>query len=80
MEKGQKMVLEQVVTTIASVADTAEEKFAAYYERSVVFRYLMFTSSKLLLYSHNALVHPSSEHKINVIVYHNVHLHICQNI
>ena len=34
MERGQKMVLEQVVTTIASVADTAEEKFLVYYERS----------------------------------------------
>ena len=25
------MVLEQIVTTLASVADTAEEKFQAYY-------------------------------------------------
>ena len=33
MEKGTKMVLEQVVTTLASVADTAEEKFTAYYDR-----------------------------------------------
>ena len=36
MEKGTKMVLEQVVTTLASVADTAEEKFSKYYDRSVV--------------------------------------------
>ena len=28
---GNKMVLEQIVTTLASVADTAEEKFQAYY-------------------------------------------------
>ena len=35
VEKGSKLVLEQVVTTIASVADTAEEKFQAYYDRFV---------------------------------------------
>ena len=29
------MVLEQIVTTLASVADTAEEKFQAYYDRFV---------------------------------------------
>lgn len=33
MEKGTKLVLEQVVTTIASVADTSEEQFVAYYDR-----------------------------------------------
>ncbi|CAH1781938.1 unnamed protein product [Owenia fusiformis] len=33
LEVGNKMVLEQVVTTLASVADTAEEKFIAYYDR-----------------------------------------------
>lgn len=33
MERGTKLVLEQVVTTIASVADTAEENFLEYYER-----------------------------------------------
>ena len=27
------MVLEQMVTTLASVADTAEEKFTQYYDR-----------------------------------------------
>lgn len=31
--KGTKLVLEQVVTTIASVADTCEEQFVAYYDR-----------------------------------------------
>ncbi|XP_077456296.1 importin-5 [Stigmatopora argus] len=31
-QKGTKLVLEQVVTSIASVADTAEEKFVPYYE------------------------------------------------
>ncbi|KAM9820263.1 importin-5 [Neosynchiropus ocellatus] len=31
-EKGTKLVLEQVVTSIASVADTAEEKFVPYYD------------------------------------------------
>jgi len=35
VEKGSKLVLEQVVTTIASVADTAEEKFQEYYDRFV---------------------------------------------
>lgn len=34
-EKGTKLVLEQVVTTIASVADTAEKEFVAYYDRLV---------------------------------------------
>lgn len=33
VEKGTKLVLEQVVTTLASVADTAEEKFEQYYNR-----------------------------------------------
>ncbi|XP_076289616.1 karyopherin beta 3 [Lasioglossum baleicum] len=31
--KGTKLVLEQVVTTIASVADTCEEQFVTYYDR-----------------------------------------------
>lgn len=31
IHKGTKLVLEQVVTSIASVADTAEEKFVPYY-------------------------------------------------
>ncbi|XP_022901900.1 importin-5 [Onthophagus taurus] len=33
VEKGTKLVLEQVVTTIASVADTAEKEFIVYYDR-----------------------------------------------
>jgi len=33
VEKGKKLVLEQIVTTIASVADSAESRFAPYYER-----------------------------------------------
>uniref|UniRef100_A0A6Q2YWX7 Importin-5 n=1 Tax=Esox lucius TaxID=8010 RepID=A0A6Q2YWX7_ESOLU len=32
VQKGTKLVLEQVVTSIASVADTAEEKFVPYYD------------------------------------------------
>jgi len=32
-EKGTKLVLEQIVTTLASVADTAEEKFEQFYDR-----------------------------------------------
>lgn len=32
-QHGNKLVLEQIVTTIASVADAAEEKFTSYYER-----------------------------------------------
>ncbi|XP_014231665.1 importin-5 [Trichogramma pretiosum] len=35
VEKGTKLVLEQVVTTIASVADTCEEQFVKYYDRLV---------------------------------------------
>jgi len=33
VEKGNKLVLEQIVTTIASVADTAEEKFTEHYDK-----------------------------------------------
>lgn len=33
VEKGNKLVLEQIVTTIASVADTAEDKFVNYYDK-----------------------------------------------
>ncbi|XP_040192060.1 importin-5 [Rana temporaria] len=32
IQKGTKLVLEQVVTSIASVADTAEQKFVPYYD------------------------------------------------
>lgn len=33
VERGTKLVLEQIVTTIASVADTVEKDFVIYYER-----------------------------------------------
>ncbi|XP_047523500.1 importin-5 [Pieris napi] len=33
VEKGTKLVLEQIVTTIASVADTVEKDFVLYYDR-----------------------------------------------
>ena len=33
VQKGNKLVLEQIVTTIASVADTAEDKFIEYYDK-----------------------------------------------
>ncbi|KAL4704553.1 hypothetical protein ACJJTC_016104 [Scirpophaga incertulas] len=33
VERGTKLVLEQIVTTIASVADTVEKDFTAYYDR-----------------------------------------------
>ncbi|KXJ29691.1 importin-5 [Exaiptasia diaphana] len=33
LERGTKLVMEQVVTTIATVANTVEEKFAPYYDR-----------------------------------------------
>ncbi|XP_074657622.1 importin-5-like [Tubulanus polymorphus] len=33
LQRGSKLVLEQLVTTLASVADTAEEKFINYYDR-----------------------------------------------
>jgi hypothetical protein len=35
LEKGNKLVLEQVVTTLASVADTAEERFIHHYDRFI---------------------------------------------
>ena len=35
VEKGTKLVLEQVVTTIASVADTTEKDFVPYYDRLI---------------------------------------------
>lgn len=35
VEKGTKLVLEQVVTTIASVADTTEKDFVVYYDRLI---------------------------------------------
>lgn len=33
LQKGTKLVLEQMVTTLAAIADTAEEKFTHYYDR-----------------------------------------------
>jgi len=33
VQKGNKLVLEQIVTTITSVVDTAEEKFIEYYDK-----------------------------------------------
>ena len=33
VQKGTKLVLEQIVTTIASVADTAEDRFKEYYDK-----------------------------------------------
>lgn len=33
VERGTKLVLEQIVTTIASVADTVEKDFVQYYDR-----------------------------------------------
>lgn len=33
VERGTKLVLEQIVTTIASVADTVESDFVQYYDR-----------------------------------------------
>uniref|UniRef100_A0A0N5CCH7 TOG domain-containing protein n=1 Tax=Strongyloides papillosus TaxID=174720 RepID=A0A0N5CCH7_STREA len=35
LEKGKKIVLEQVITTVASVADAAKEQFIAYYDRLI---------------------------------------------
>ena len=33
INNGRKLVLEQIITTLATVADTAEEKFLDYYDR-----------------------------------------------
>ncbi|KAF7281384.1 karyopherin beta 3 [Rhynchophorus ferrugineus] len=47
VEKGTKLVLEQVVTTIASVADTAENEFIAYYDRLMpCLKYIIENSNK----------------------------------
>ncbi|VDK70359.1 unnamed protein product [Anisakis simplex] len=35
LERGKKLVLEQVITTIASVADAAQDQFVSFYDRSV---------------------------------------------
>uniref|UniRef100_A0A0N4ZZG2 TOG domain-containing protein n=1 Tax=Parastrongyloides trichosuri TaxID=131310 RepID=A0A0N4ZZG2_PARTI len=35
LEKGKKIVLEQVITTVASVADAAKDQFIAYYDRLI---------------------------------------------
>jgi len=42
VEKGTKLVLEQMVTTVATIADTLEEQFLQYYERFMpLLKYLM---------------------------------------
>jgi hypothetical protein len=35
VEKNKKLVLEQVITTVASVADAAEDLFIQYYDRMI---------------------------------------------
>lgn len=40
VEHGRKLVLMQIVTTVASVADAAEKKFLPYYDRCVYFVYI----------------------------------------
>jgi len=45
IQNKRKIVLEQIITTIASVADTAEEGFGAYYDGLVV------NSSEHFIYS-----------------------------
>uniref|UniRef100_A0A914ZIN3 Importin N-terminal domain-containing protein n=9 Tax=Parascaris univalens TaxID=6257 RepID=A0A914ZIN3_PARUN len=35
LERGKKLVLEQVITTIASVADAAQDQFVAFYDRLI---------------------------------------------
>ena len=35
VQKGNKLVLEQIITTIASVADTAEDSFIQHYDRYI---------------------------------------------
>lgn len=47
MEQGKKLVLEQIITTIASVADTAEDAFKHYYDRYINFSYFFEMSEKL---------------------------------
>ena len=45
VEKGTKLVLEQMVTTVATVADTLEEHFLQYYDRFMpLLKFLMANS------------------------------------
>lgn len=47
VEKGTKLVLEQVVTTIASVADTTEKEFIVYYDRLMpCLKYIIANANK----------------------------------
>ncbi|CAL8094141.1 unnamed protein product [Calicophoron daubneyi] len=42
VERGRKLVLMQIVTTVASVADAAEKKFSPYYDRFMpILKYIM---------------------------------------
>ena len=46
MQKGTKLVLEQVTTTIAAVADTAGERFIDFYDKFMpTLKYIMQVSS-----------------------------------
>ncbi|XP_076750362.1 karyopherin beta 3 isoform X1 [Xylocopa sonorina] len=47
VEKGTKLVLEQVVTTIASVADTCEEQFVRYYDKLMPYlKYIILNANQ----------------------------------
>lgn len=41
VEHGTKLVLMQIVTTVASVADAVEKNFCPYYDRFVIFNLLV---------------------------------------
>ena len=45
LQKGTKLVLEQVLTTIATVADTAESRFIKYYDRFMPSLKYIFTNA-----------------------------------
>lgn len=44
-QKGSRLVLEQVLTTVATVADTAEAKFVTYYDRFMPTLKLIFENA-----------------------------------
>ena len=47
IEEGRKLVLEQVIVSLASVADTAESQFADYYDRYVCLCYITMTGTSV---------------------------------
>lgn len=51
MKKGTKLVLEQIVVSIASLADVVQEVFISYYDRYVLFKKICFILPNLYFLS-----------------------------